>query len=316
MQLNEKRTIMISGLPQRIHLWGKDTNAPVILFLHGGPGMPFRHKIRKYLLPLAEEYVLAVIDERGAGGSYSPELTPADLTLENYVNDIREWTEYLKKRFNHKKIYLVGFSFGSLIGSVAAFRDPSSYAAYLGVGQFVDIDELILERYRLLCQKAREIGDESLERRLEEMGEPVGGKFKTEEDNKYFGDHYYQAMEPAHYPSFNKREIAPVKRSLEYTFLEKRNFEKGLALSSQAKGMSFGVRSVLPLGFACKIPHYIIQGVDDISTPYRLAEEYSKQIHAPKKAFLAYTNSGHEALFEEPERFMIDVRNKFNENVD
>lgn len=316
MKLNEKRMVMISGIPQRIHLWGKDVNAPVILFLHGGPGMPFRHKIRKFLLPLADEYILAVIDERGAGGSYSPDMKPDDLTLENYVKDIKEWTEYLKERFHHKKIYLVGHSFGSLIGSMAVFEDPASYAAYFGVGQFVDINQLILERYHLLCQKAREIGDAYLEKRLEDMGEPINGEFKTKEDNDYFSAHYYPVMEPANYPSFQKREIAPVKRSFEYTLKEKRNYEKGLELSSKAKGMEMGERSLLPFGFVCKVPHYIAQGIDDISTPYQMAEKYSEQIRAPKKAFLTYTNSGHEPLFEEPERFMIDLRNRFKENVD
>ena len=181
MRLNEKSTIVISGIPQRIHLWAKDETKPVILFLHGGPGMPFRHKIKKYLLPLADDFVLAAIDERGAGGSYSPTLKPEDLSIDAFLGDIREWTNYLRARFGHKKIYIIGHSFGSYLASRAILESPEPYAAYIGVGQVVDMAELMEERYKMLSQKAREIGDVLLSEKLEEIGKPEAGKFSTKE---------------------------------------------------------------------------------------------------------------------------------------
>lgn len=316
MKLNEKKTIIISGIPQRIHLWAKDETKPVILFLHGGPGMPFRHKIRKHLLPLADDFVLAAIDERGAGGSFSPTLKPEDLSIDDFLADIKEWTDYLCKRFHHKRIYLIGHSFGSFLASRAIVENPESYAAYIGVGQIVDMPDLMEERYKMLSQKAREIGDALLIRKLEEIGSPNGGRFSTQEANDFFSSHYYAVMEPAGYPSFEKREIKPVMRSLEYTREEKKNWLKGIALSRAATSSVIDALSLKPYGNVRKIPHYVIQGIDDISAPYPLAKEYAEKIRAPKHAFLTYTRSGHEPCFEEPKRFMIDVRNRFKEDVD
>ncbi len=316
MKLNEKSTVMISGIPQRIHLWAKDETKPVILFLHGGPGMPFRHKIKKYLLPLTDDFVLAAIDERGAGGSYSPALKPEDLSIDAFLSDIKEWTDYLCRRFHHKKIYIVGHSFGSYLASRAVLENPELYAAYLGVGQVVDMADLMEERYRMLCQKAREIGDVVLSEKLEGIGKPTGGKFLTKEGGEFFSSHYYAVMEPAGYPSFEKREIKPVMRSFEYTREEKANWSKGIALSRAATSPVIASLTLKPYGYVYKIPHYIIQGMDDISAPYSLAKEYAEKIRAPKHAFLTYTRSGHEPCFEEPERFMIDVRNRFREDVD
>ncbi len=316
MKLNEKIVVDINGLPLKAHLWGKDETAPIILFVHGGPGLPFRHKIKKYLLPLASDYVLAVIDERGAGGSYSPTLKKEDLTIDNYVKDIHEWAKYLTKRFNHKKVYLVGHSFGSYLVARAALEQPSLYAAIIGVAQALDMDEMLVERYKMLSAKARELRDTALENKLEAMGEPVKGHFKTPEEDKFFHDIYYPMMEPYGYPSYKRREIYPIYRSSEYTLKEKKNLMKSLSFTAEATSLQRSSMVLANYGYVYKVPYYIIQGREDITTPYIMAKNYMEQMRAPKKGLVAYESSGHEPLFQEPQRFMIDIRNRFNEDVD
>ena len=318
MQINERRLISIGGFPQRIHLWSEQKEAPVILFLHGGPGDPIRHKVKKSLLPLAKDYALAVIDERGAGGSFNAALKAEDLSLENYLSDIKEWTEYLKKRFHQGKIYLIGHSFGSLLAVHAIKNDPSSYAAYLGVGQFVDGPKSLSVQYDLLLSKIAALGDALVEKRLQEIGKPTNGSFKNDADLEYFLSKLYPILEPAGYPSFQKREIIPFLRSTEYSLKEKREFKKARALSEEAKGsvLHLQIQSLDPLGYSFKVPFYIAQGTEDFITPYSLAKEYAEKIRAPKKGFLSYSSSMHQPLFEEPERFIIDVRNRFRESTD
>ncbi len=316
MQLNEKVTVNINGLPLRAHIWGKNKTAPVILFVHGGPGLPFRHKVKKHLLDLANDYVLCVIDERGAGGSYSPTLKKEDLTIDHFAEDINGWAKYLCTRFNHKKVYLIGHSFGSFLVARAAIEQPSLYAAVIGVAQALDMDRMLVERYKMLCAKARELRIQTLEERLEAMEEPVAGHFKTKEDDEYFHEIYYKTMEPYGYPSYKRREIYPIYRSVEYTFKEKRNLMKGLSFTAEAVSPQRSSMVLANYGYVFKTPYYIIHGQEDITTPYGMAKEYMDQIRAPKKGLVSYETSGHEPLFEEPERFLIDVRNRFKEDVD
>lgn len=45
--IDRKERVMLGGLEQTIHIWGTKNENPVILFLHGGPGVPNRHDMAK-----------------------------------------------------------------------------------------------------------------------------------------------------------------------------------------------------------------------------------------------------------------------------
>ena len=45
MTLDIKKKIPVNGIMQRLHIVSNDTSLPVLLFLHGGPGVVNRHSI-------------------------------------------------------------------------------------------------------------------------------------------------------------------------------------------------------------------------------------------------------------------------------
>jgi pimeloyl-ACP methyl ester carboxylesterase len=63
---------------------------------------------------------------------------PKNLSEESLMKDAHELTLYLKKKFNKNKIYLLGFSYGSVIGLQLANLYPEDYFAYIGVSQLID----------------------------------------------------------------------------------------------------------------------------------------------------------------------------------
>jgi proline iminopeptidase len=87
-----------------------------LLFLHGGPGWPQTPHLRYFNADLTEEMILVSWDQAGCGQSYMHNPNPKNLSPESLVNDAHELTQYLKKKFNKEKIFLVGFSYGSVIG--------------------------------------------------------------------------------------------------------------------------------------------------------------------------------------------------------
>jgi pimeloyl-ACP methyl ester carboxylesterase len=95
---------------------------PVLLFLHGGTAMPEYFLARKYPTGLEQDFTVCWWDRRGAGLSYSANLPPETMTLEQSIADTIEVTNYLRKRFHKDKIYLMAHSGGSLIGIQAAAR--------------------------------------------------------------------------------------------------------------------------------------------------------------------------------------------------
>lgn len=80
-------------------------------------------------------------DQAGCGLSYLKNPNPKNLSVESLVNDAHELTQYLKNKFNREKIYLLGFSYGSVIGLKLAEQYPKDYYANIGVSQIIDTKE-------------------------------------------------------------------------------------------------------------------------------------------------------------------------------
>ena len=109
-----------------------------MLFLHGGPGSP-EYAFMRYFNPhLENDFIVVYWEQRGAGKSFSKNIPPESMTLEQMVSDTRELSEYLANRFGKKKIYILGYSWGTLLGILTAHKHPELFHAYFGVGQVGD----------------------------------------------------------------------------------------------------------------------------------------------------------------------------------
>lgn len=314
MKINEKRKIEINGFPQKIHIWGTNSHNQIILFVHGGPGNPFRHHIREHFLPLTDSYTLAVYDERGAGGSYR-KMDPHDLRFQDYVKDIEAWAEWLCSRFDQKQVYLVGESWGSFIGTLALGERPELFKAYIGYGQVVDMQASLLIQYRLALEAARKYGDKEKENLLIGLKEPTEEGFSDKKGIGIFSSIMYELLKNPHEASYRKREVYPLYFSPEYSLKEKIDWSKGLALSSQAYRL-WGVETASIFDFLgptprFAMPYYVFQGHKDFITPWQQIPDYIKRISAPEKGYLFFENSGHVSAFEEPDRFMDELRKRF-----
>ena len=129
--VSEKIHVSINGAQQGMFIKGKDAGNPVLLFLHGGTAMPEYFLTQNYPTGLDDYFTVCWWDRRGAGLSYSPDIPPATMTLEQSISDTLAVTNYLRNRFHKDKIYLMGHSGGSLIGIQAAARASELYYAYV-----------------------------------------------------------------------------------------------------------------------------------------------------------------------------------------
>jgi pimeloyl-ACP methyl ester carboxylesterase len=82
-------TVTLGGIPQIITIRGVDRTKPVLLHLHGGPGVPSSPWAtwNDYPAELEANFVLVHWDQRGAGKSYSKDLTAEDMHMANFVSD-------------------------------------------------------------------------------------------------------------------------------------------------------------------------------------------------------------------------------------
>ncbi len=98
------------------------------------PGEPY-FLDRSHPTALEQVFTVCWWEQRGAGLSYRAARASTPITVDQIVDDTLAVTDYLQRRFEVPKIYLMGHSWGSFIGIQAAARAPQRYHAYIGVGQ-------------------------------------------------------------------------------------------------------------------------------------------------------------------------------------
>ena len=114
----ELRTIELGGFPQAALLRGADRRNPVLLYVHGGPGNGQLPIAKLYSDRLEQHFVVVHWDQRGAGASCAG-VDWSTLSLDRIVADAIELAEKLG---GGRKIFLIGHSWGSLVGALAAQR--------------------------------------------------------------------------------------------------------------------------------------------------------------------------------------------------
>lgn len=139
--INKLVNIKVGGQNQTLLIRGKNKDNPIILFLHGGPGLAQICYARKYQEKLEDEFLVVNWDQRGSGKSYSFFMNKDSLTKNQIVEDAEEIIEYLCKTYGKEKIILVGHSWGTELGMDIIKKDSSKIFSYIGVGQVVDHTE-------------------------------------------------------------------------------------------------------------------------------------------------------------------------------
>jgi proline iminopeptidase len=133
----ELTTAHVGGHNTGLMLRGQSATAPVLLYLAGGPGGTDRGAMRQLGEPLEHDFVVAT-GTRAAPALPTGALDPTStLTFDRAVDDTIELTEQLRTRFGQDRVYLVGNSYGTLLGVRAVQQRPDLFAAYVGTGQMV-----------------------------------------------------------------------------------------------------------------------------------------------------------------------------------
>jgi pimeloyl-ACP methyl ester carboxylesterase len=151
----EIQTITLGGFPQAVLLRGNDLRNPILLYVHGGPGASQMPIAWTYSDELEKHFVVAHWDQRGAGASCAG-VDWNTLSLDQMVNDTIELSEKLGQG---RKIFIIGHSWGSLVGVWAVERRPDLFYAYVGTGQLVHRDRQEQISYDWVVEQAQSAGD-------------------------------------------------------------------------------------------------------------------------------------------------------------
>src|SRR6516165_10597795 len=133
--IDQLTSLAVNGTVQWLQLQSADQDLPLLLILHGGPGyaiMPLFHHTNPQL---ESRFLVVNWDQRGAGRSFDKSIPASTMNLDQFLDDVHTVTTSLKERFGRKKIYLLGHSWGTVLGLRAVAAWPGDYHAFIGVGQ-------------------------------------------------------------------------------------------------------------------------------------------------------------------------------------
>lgn len=304
--IDSMEKVEIGGIRQWIHIRGRDRRNPILLYLHGGPGtpmMPFAYKFQAYL---EGAFTVVEWDQRGAGKTYFENDSKSETAKIGYDRmraDAVEMVNLLRRRFDQPKIFLIGHSWGSMLGLPLVHAHPELFYAYVGTGQVINARENERTGYEHVLAEARRRGDTQAIQQLLAIApypDPITGIVgKKNEVVRHWEFRYGFALygKTSLYREMLKYAIVSPDYSLHdfsYFIIDPSH----AALDRWIDG--FDARK---LGADSQVPIIFIFGRNDWQVPGVLAERYLNEISAPVKAFYWVESASHSPMVEQPVEF-------------
>ena len=293
------RRVCLGGLDQSIVIRGRDTTAPVLIWLHGGARAGCHRHVATLQRRLEDYFVVVYWVQRGTGRSYSDDITPASMTVSQFVSDLDELVSYLTSRFHQRKVVLVGHSWGSALGVTYALAHPEKVAAFVGTGQVVSGAEGERGTYRFTVEEANRRKNGDAIRELAAIGPPPysGSALLTQRKwlNEFGGAwHKPTSMLSLLWTSFQASEV---------TWLDGVSFKKGQDFSLAALYHESERIDLLSSATTFQMPVFFLIGRYDRNADADLARTYFAKIKAPMKDLVMFDASAHSPPFEQSTAF-------------
>jgi len=302
--IDEGLFVKIGGIDQWITIRGQDRDNPVLLLLHGGPGVATSPYPRNALFDWTRDFTFVQWDQRGSGKTYGKSgPLGADDTIDRMTQDGVEVAEFLRQHLHKPKIILLGLSWDSILGIHMAKMRPDMFYAYVGTGQMVSEPEAEPLDYQQVVTKARERNDRRAIAELTRIGPPpyatqadLGGQRKWARAYETGADTNGHILYMALFES-------------EDSFRDLKNYAAGIVDSQNqffGQDMSgpLAKLDLRELGSDFGIPVFVFQGADDDIAPAQLARAYVDSLDAPQKQFVAIEGAGHTVMYTKSDEFL------------
>lgn len=295
----EERRIVLGGVGQYVLIRGRDRAAPLMINVHGGPGMSERALYRHHNAMLEDHFVIAYWDQRGAGKSFDRALDPSTLTIDRMARDLGELIDTLRAEFGRDKVIILAHSWGTILGLEHCARHPETVAAYIGIGQVSRVLESEAEGYAWALDAAERQGEAEIAAALRALGPPpwTAGEFLEERNHLYKLNGFYALPpSPLKYirevlstPETSWADLVPMFRAMPWTI--------GHLWPENQAYDAFERHKAL------EVPVYLMLGRHDHAVSPRLAEAWLAGLAAPRKEAIWFETAGHMVPAEDPAAF-------------
>lgn len=291
---------IIGGVPQAVLTSPDEPQKPLLLVVHGGPGEPMT-PFTDSLSGLEKRFVVCLWEQRGAGMSYVGK--GDNPSIDQYSSDAVEVTQLLLKQYGRQKLLIMGFSWGTLVGLMAAAKAPQLFTAFIGVGQLADQRASEREAFEYALENARKAQDQKAVDFMQKSGPPPyegKGAMKLLMQERTILRKY--SDNPAEGGASFTDYFRKIFSCPYYTLRDKINFVRGMNSGVELFNeiLKLDVHQAVP---ALQIPIYVMQGQHDMQTRPAQAQKLIEQISAPKKKLFLFEKAGHSPMHDDEAAF-------------
>ena len=308
--ISELEKVMIGDIEQWIYLRGENCHHPILLMLHGGPGTGQIGFMRKFQQQLEKNFVVVQWDQRGSGLSYSKNIPLESMNIDQFVHDTIKITEYILKRLNQKKLYLVAHSWGTIIGMLAISRAPQLFYRYFGISQVVHVAENETFSYTHVLEKAKRENHEKAYKELLKIGPPPWDDLKYDRVHQKYVEAFGGGI--TRDGKMVNKILLSLLTSKEYTLLDCFRYFKGVYFSLNSLQAEMRKVDLNEQVDRIELPIYFLMGKYDLTAPYEPTKDFFERIDAPEKQWILFENSAHTPSLEEPDKFREIIMKETN----
>jgi pimeloyl-ACP methyl ester carboxylesterase len=272
--------------------------------------------------PWEDYFTIVHWDQRQTGKSYYPAGDDnAPLTIEQFIEDTEEVIQYLRRHLNQEKLFVLGHSWGTVLGMHIVKRHPDWLYAYIGIGQVVNLMDNERVLYERLLSHAKEQKEDELTAKLKAMAPDPDNPAKSFAENCAFvrkelsrlageAAMYHLPFDDVTKMIAFDRLISPhlTLTDISHSLLgdEPGLFRPPFSLATQVMKVD------LPkdIGSSFDVPIFFFTGTHDWQTPRILSDKWFSQINAPHKELIHFEESSHLIVNEEPGKVLMALVNK------
>ncbi|TDQ08318.1 alpha/beta fold hydrolase [Pedobacter metabolipauper] len=275
-------TVSVGNIKQVISYSG-NKDLPLLLFLHGGPGSSRMKQAEVFSNVLQKHFLVVQWDQRDAGRTLALNKSSVPITVKLMENDTYELIKLLLKKFNHRRLYLVGESWGTVLGFKMAEKHPELLNAYIAFSPVVNqtkSEQILLDKLKL---DAKEKGNTQAQNELNTVKIPFSN----------YQQLYYSRKWMFSYDGhpFADKDTTALKQYID-------DWSKTW-MPTWNEAIRQNLFVALP---KVSCPVYFFLGEKDLQTNFNVAKDYFTILKAPKKNIFSFESAGHSVLTEEAEQ--------------
>jgi len=292
--------LRLNGIDQWVMIRGESLANPLLILVHGGPGFPETRLLRYFNAPLEKGFTVVYWDQRGTGKSFDSKIDKSSMTVEQFIADLNELVDAVRKRFGKNKVSLYGHSWGSALGVLYAARFPDKVAAYVGAGQIADwpASEVICHDFTLA--EARRRGNRKALKELRAIGPPPHNAAKILVQRKWL-TRFVGMVRGMSMWKFSRIILGGPESSV----FDLPNILRGTLFSTYAMWAEVSALNLTKAAPLLQMPVFFFLGRHDHLVAPETSVAYFNMLSAPSKRLIWFEESAHEPPFEEPAKFNL-----------